>query len=611
MDWFLIFDTETTGLPVKDNAPITDLENWPRLVQLAWQLHDHEGKLAGAKNYIIRPDGFTIPYSAEKVHGISTDKALEEGHDLGEVLKEFSADLENTRLLIGHNIDFDINIVAAELIRTGIPNRFMEAPKLCTKIESTDFCALPGGKGGKFKWPNLAELHRKLFDEDFADAHNASADVTATARCFLELARLGVIRDQKLQFTPEEYRHFIAKNPDAFRPAVVETKPNAPASGASEVLPDPQQIAAGKEIKEVPFTHLHVHTQYSILDGAASIPEMMKKAREDGMTALAITDHGNMFGAKVFHNEAKKNQIKPVIGCEVYVARRTRSDKDDKSDGGGDHLILLAKNKTGYHNLIRIISLGWTEGFYYKPRIDKDLLRKYHEGLIATSACLGGEVAQAIMNNSQEEGEKVILEYRDIFGEDYYLELMRHHSGNAEMDQRVYKDQVYVNNILLELGKKHHIKCIATNDVHFIDPADAAAHDRLICLSTGKELDDPNRMRYTRQEWLKTRAEMRELFADIPEVLENTQEIVDKVEQYDLNRKPIMPDFPLPEGFSDEDEYLRHLTLEGARRRYGEVDETTMDRINFELETIKKMGFPVIFSLSRISLTQRVIWVLQ
>ena len=247
------------------------------------------------------------------------------------------------------------------------------------------------------------------------------------------------------------------------------------------------------------------------------------------MSALAITDHGNMFGAKVFHSEAKKNQIKPIIGCEVYVARRSRFDKEDKTDGSGDHLILLAKNKTGYLNLTRIISLGWTEGFYYKPRIDKELLKSYHEGLIASSACLGGEVAQAIMNSGPEEGEKVILGYREIFGEDYYLELMRHPTGDPETDQRVYKDQVYVNSILLELGRKHNIKCIATNDCHFINPEDAAAHDRLICLSTGKELDDPNRMRYTRQEWMKTQAEMQELFADIPEILANTQEIVDKI----------------------------------------------------------------------------------
>ncbi len=594
VEWFLIFDTETTGLPLKNDAPPEDLENWPRLVQLAWQLHDPEGSLVAAKSHIIRPDGFTIPYSAEKVHGISTQKALDEGEPLSAVLGKFAGDVGKSRLLIGHNIDFDVNIIAAEFIRSGISSLFSEKPKLCTKIESTYFCALPGGKGGKFKWPNLAELHHRLFNADFTGAHNASADVIATARCFLELARQGVFRETKLYFTPEEYRRFLECNPSPFKPAAVEIIPN---SGPPEETALPETVTAPTPAATavVPFTHLHVHTQYSILDGAAAIPSLVKKAREDGMTALAMTDHGNMFGAKVFHNEAKKNQVKPIIGCEVYVARRSRHDKEDKTDGGGEHLILLAKNKTGYQNLTRMVSLGWTEGFYYKPRIDKELLRTYHEGLIASSACLGGEVARTLMNNSVEEGERVILEYREIFGDDFYLELMRHPSGDPEMDQKVYKDQVYVNSILLQLGKKHGIKCIATNDCHFINPGDAAAHDRLICLSTGKELDDPTRIRYTKQEWLKTRGEMRELFADIPEVLQNTQEIADKVEMYDLNRKPIMPDFPLPENFPDEDEYLRHLTLEGAGRRYGEISSTTMERINFELETIKKMGFPGYF----------------
>jgi DNA polymerase-3 subunit alpha len=201
LQWFLIFDTETTGLPLRNDAPLEDLENWPRLVQLAWQVHDLNGKLVHSKDFTIKPEGFTIPYSAEKVHGISTKKALEEGFPLTEVLETFATDLENSRLLIAHNIDFDINIVAAEYLRTGIANLFLEKDKLCTKIESTEFCALPGGRGGKFKWPNLAQLYQKLFNESFKNAHNASADVEATARAFLELARLGVIRENKLNIS--------------------------------------------------------------------------------------------------------------------------------------------------------------------------------------------------------------------------------------------------------------------------------------------------------------------------------------------------------------------------------------------------------------------------
>ena len=597
---FLIFDTETTGLPLRDNAPLEDFSNWPRIVQLAWQLHDLKACFIEARNYIIKPEGFIIPYSAEKVHGISTAMAEANGHNLKEVLKLFAEDVERAVLLVGHNVDFDVNIVAAEFLRTGVFNSFLNKPRLCTKIESTDFCALPGGRGGKYKWPNLNELYFKLFNEDFSGAHNASADVEATARCFLELARLQVIREDKLMISSDDYDTFIRSNPEAFRPAGIETKSNSSGGDASALHKEP--LAASNEKSgdektdpEYPFVHLHVHTQYSILDGAASIKELIAKAKEDGMPALAITDHGNLFGAKVFHNETIRNGLKPIIGCEVYLARRTRFNKDDKVDAYGDHLVLLAKDIEGYHNLVKLVSYGYLEGFYYKPRIDMELLRKYSTGLIASTACLGGVIPQLIMDRGGVEAEKGILEYREIFGEDFYLELMRHPSDDPGMNEKVYKDQVFVNNILLELGKKHNIKCIATNDVHFVDPGDAAAHDRLICLSTGKDLDDPTRLRYTKQEWFKTKAEMYGLFSDIPEVLRNTVEVAEKIKIYKLNRDPVMPDFPLPDDFKDANEYLRHLTYTGAERRYGEIDDKIRENIDYELSVIRRMGFPGYF----------------
>lgn len=344
-----------------------------------------------------------------------------------------------------------------------------------------------------------------------------------------------------------------------------------------------------------PFIHLHVHSQFSILDGASGIPEMILKAKNDGMPAIALTDHGNMFGAKYFYDKAKAEGIKPIIGCEAYVARNSRHEKKTTDDRSGDHLVILAKNHKGYKNLMKLSSKAFTEGYYYRPRIDKELLKQYSEGLIISSACLGGEVPQAIMNGNEAKAEEAILWYKEIFGDDYYLELMRHKSGDAKIDENIYENQQKCNEVIVRLAKKHGVKIIATNDCHFVNAEDAEAHDRLICLNTGKDFDDPNRMRYTKQEYVKTTKEMYQLFSDLPEALENTFEIAEKVEVYELDSQPIMPDFPLPEGFDDADEYLKHITYEGAKERYGEITDAIKDRLDFELETVKRMGFPGYF----------------
>ncbi len=386
----------------------------------------------------------------------------------------------------------------------------------------------------------------------------------------------------------------------------------------------------------IPFTHLHVHSQYSILDGAASVKALVTKAKKDKMKALALTDHGSMYGIKEFHAACVNENIKPILGCETYVAARSISNKNEKIDRSGYHLILLAKNKTGYQNLIKLVSIANNEGFYYKPRIDKALLEKYSEGLIASSACLGGEVPNLLMNNRIKDAEEVIQWYKNIFGDDYYLEIMLHPAEEIEQRQNVYDNQVKVNNLIIPLAKKYGVKVIATNDVHFTNAEDADAHDLLICLNTGKDLDDPSRMRYTKQEWFKTQAEMNELFTSQPEALANTMEIADKVEEFQLNSAPIMPVFPIPEEIGTEEEfkkryseeelieefgknaferlggydkvirvkleatYLRHLTFEGAKKRYGDpLDKSVSDRLNFELDTIKTMGYPGYFLITQ------------
>ncbi|KIO44566.1 MULTISPECIES: DNA polymerase III subunit alpha [Porphyromonadaceae] len=394
------------------------------------------------------------------------------------------------------------------------------------------------------------------------------------------------------------------------------------------------------------FTHFHVHSQYSILDGAASIPGLIDKAIADGMPAISLTDHGSMFGIKLFYDLCRKKGIKPILGVEAYVARVSLHNKKNPQDRSGEHLILLAKNLQGYRNLVKLCSVAQVEGFYYRPRIDKALLERHKEGLIISSACLGGEICQKIMAGDIEGAEAAALWYKDLVGEDYYLEVMKHPTTNPLLRADVYDRQVRCNAEILRIGKKLGIKVIATNDVHFLNEEDAEAHDILICLQTNKDLDDPKRMRYTQQEWFKTTAEMEALFSDVPEVIANTQEIVDKVEDYKLDSDPLMPVFPIPPELGTEEEYrkkyterdlfdeftqnekgevvmseedaqkkvkklggydrlyrikleadyLKELAMKGAVKRYGEhIPPDIMERLIFELHIMKTMGFPGYF----------------
>ena len=407
------------------------------------------------------------------------------------------------------------------------------------------------------------------------------------------------------------------------------------------------------------FIHLHVHTHYSILDGAASVPQLVDKAVGNCMRGMAITDHGNMFGVKELFNYCKKlnkdrkeeglPEFMPIFGCEVYVANSTKeSQSREAGDNRRYHLILLAKNEKGYHNLVKLVSNAWVDGFYGKPRTDHSDIEKYHEGVICSSACLAGEIPQRILEGNIEAAERLIKWYKGVFGEDYYLELMRHEVKNPEerANRETFPEQEKVNKVLLELAKKHGVKLICTNDSHFVNQENAEAHDRLICLNTGRKVNDPDRMLYSKQEWFKTREEMNEVFADVPEALDNTIEILEKCESYDIDHAPIMPNYEIPAEFgteeeyrqritekelfdeftsdengnkimSDEDaekkikklggydkiyrikfeaDYLRHLALEGAKEKYGDpVPENVLEQIKFELHVMKTMGFPGYF----------------
>jgi DNA polymerase III subunit alpha len=343
------------------------------------------------------------------------------------------------------------------------------------------------------------------------------------------------------------------------------------------------------------FSHLHVHTQYSILDGASNIASLMDKVKALGMDTVAITDHGNMFGVKEFHTSATKKGIKPVIGCEIYVARKSIEEVSGKEDRSGDHLIILAKNLTGYKNLIKLVSIAWTKGFYYKPRVDKELLARYKDGIIAMSACLAGEIQNEILKGNINAAEAALKSYLNIFGEDFYLEIQRHETYDPDADRSAFPLQQKVIEVFKKLSARYNVKIIATNDVHFINVEDAEAHDRLICINTAKDVDDQERLRYSKQEYVKSEDEMRKIFSDIPEAIDNIAGLVAKIDKYKLDHDPIMPDFIIPAEYTGKDEYLRFLTYQGAKERWGTLTMDQTDRIDFELETIAKMGFPGYF----------------
>ncbi len=403
------------------------------------------------------------------------------------------------------------------------------------------------------------------------------------------------------------------------------------------------------------FVHLHVHSQYSILDGQAAISKMVDKAIANGMKGMALTDHGNMFGIKEFFNYVKKvnkgreEKFVPIFGCEVYCARRSLELKENNGiDPSGWHLILLAKNEVGYHNLVKIVSKAWVDGYYHRPRTDHKEIEAHHEGLICSTACLAGEVPYYIRRGQMDKAEESVKWFKNLFGDDFYIELMRHEVKNPSQraNRETFVEQKQVEPKLIELARKYDVKLICTNDSHFVDEENAEAHDRLLCLSTGRDLDDPNRMLYSKQEWFKTREEMNMVFSDIPEALSNTMEIVGKVEQYDIDHAPIMPFFEIPKEFGTEEEYrqrltekdlfdeftqdekgnvvmsqedaekkikklggyeklyrikfeadyLKKLTYDGAKPLYGDpIPPEVKEQLDFELHVMKTMGFPGYF----------------
>jgi DNA polymerase-3 subunit alpha len=592
----LIFDTETTGLPRSWNAPLTDSDNWPRIVSIAWQLHTPDGRLLSRGNRIVRPDGFTIPFNAIKVHGITNERAAAEGHPLAEVLADFLEDSQRATYLMGHNVGFDITVVGAELHRLGEEvSAFTSMAVLDSKDAGTDLCKLPGGRGGAYKWPTLSELHDKLFNEPVADAHDAAYDVRATGRIFFAMCTLGAFSGEGLVLgVPIDY-----ESPELEASAFAVAVPEAPAQ------PEAPQPPVREVDPELPFSHLHVHSQFSVLQAVSSVHELVEAAAAAGMPALALTDHGNMMGAFQFVRAARKAGILPIVGIELNVCRDMH-DKSTKDDGYP--VVLLAMNKAGYHRLARLSSAAYTDGFYYVPRVDRALLASLADDLICLSGGLFSEVPSLILNVGERQAEEAFLWYKGVFGDRFYAELNRHGLEEEEV----------VNRTLLALCARHGVACVAAHSTYYTRQDQAEAHDILLCVKDAANASKPKRYLGKRGRefrfgmpndrfYLCSPAEMRTLFADVPEALENVDALVKRCEPYALERDVLLPAFDIPAEFIDprdaedggkrgENAYLRHLTYLGAERRYGAaLSDAIRERLDFELETIANTGYPGYF----------------
>jgi DNA polymerase-3 subunit alpha len=628
---FLIFDTETTGLPKRWNAPITDTDNWPRCIQIAWQLHDDLGNLVEHQDMLVQPEGFNIPYEAEQIHGISTALAEQDGVPLHEALELFNEALSKAKFVVGQNVDFDINIMGCEFHRMDVESMLTTLPVLDTCTEATaELCRIPGGRGGKFKLPTLTELHEYLFDEPFAEAHNATADVEATTRCFLELVRKKHFSINELDVQPDYFEHFSEANPQVIE--LIGLK-HINLKKASKAIADALWAEDTGEISEAEinenvesladasFAHLHNHSQFSVLQSTINIKDLVKSTAQNGMTAVALTDHANMMGAFHFVKEVKahnkiakeknaelakngeattEKEIVPIVGCEFYVCE-DHTNKNVKDYGY--QIVLLAKNKNGYLNLAKMSSIAYTDGFYYVPRIDRKIVEQYKEDVIALTGNLYGEVPNKILNVGEKQAEEALLWWKGQFGDDLYVEMMRH--GQEDEDR--------VNQVLVPLAKKHQVKLVATNNTYYCDKKDAEAHDILLCVKDGEKQTTPigrgRGYRYglpNQEYYYKSSDEMKTLFKDIPEAILNVQDVVDKVEPFDLARDVLLPKFDIPQEFKvQEDEadsgkrgensYLRHITYQGAEKRYDEITDEITERIDFELKTIENSGYPGYF----------------
>ena len=612
---FLVFDTETTGLPKRWDAPISDHENWPRCIQIAWQLHDNFGSCIEHKDFIVGPDGFDIPYESEQIHGISTALAIKRGSNINSILADFNVALAKSKYIIGHNVKFDVNIIGAELDRLGLDTSITALPILdtCTEYTAT-LCQIPGGRGGKFKLPTLSELYKHLFDYRFSQAHNATADVEATARTFFELLRQNKFPVNQI-IDGELLVSRINENFEMGVPLIGLSHKNLKAASATlaQDKQDPVIVSdtSAKTTLSASFAHLHTLSQFTVLQSTIRVKELAETADRMGMPAVALTDLGNLMGAFHFVKSVKqvnakrtegddRPPLKPIVGitlnvCEDHLDRSRRDN--------GYQMVFLAKNKAGYHNLSKLSSLAYTKGFYYVPRVDRNLIEQYKDNLIVLTGNVYGEVPSKLLNVGEKQAEEALLWWKEKFQDDLYIEIMRHQQ----------EDENRINPVLIQFSEKHNVKLVATNSVFYLKKVEANAHDILLCVKDGEKQATPigrgRGYRYglpNQEYYFKTPAQMQELFSDVPQALESIADIIDKITPFDLAREVLLPKFDIPDAFQSnkddsgggkrsENAYLRHITYEGAKDRYKTLNDELKERIDFELSVIQNTGYPGYF----------------
>lgn len=630
---YLIFDTETTGLPRNFDAPVSDSDNWPRMVQIAWQLHDENGNLIENQDYIIKPEGYDIPFNASRIHGITTKIANEEGRDLQEVLKEFNEVLKKAKFGVGQNVEFDYKIVGAEFFRKNIENSLQELPKADTMILGTEYTAIPSGKEGKFKSPKLEEIYEKLYGHKFDEAHNAAADVNATAQVFFEMLRIGVINASDLNISESIVQNFRTLNPSPIIPFGIVIRRQVANSKKKKTV----DFGDTTEVEVGDYFNFHNHSIYSSLQSSSNINDLINKALKNEFPAVGLVDLGNMMGAfkfvsevekangslkkeyqnyldqkkeaeengAEFHQNEPRKQIIPVLGCEFYISDRPEQKQFTKDDPDRrTNVVLLAKNFNGYKNLAKLSSLGYLNGFYFGvPRISRKMVAEYKEDLIALTAGTNGDVPNTVLEFGEQKGEEIFKWWKDTFGDDFYVQIQNHGVDEEE----------YVNEVLLGFADKYDVKILAQNETYYTEKSDANIQDILFCIKDGEKLSSPvgkgfgkRRGLPTQEFYIKDADELKTAFRNFPDAFEAYSEFLKKFEPYTLKRDVLLPEFDIPQEFQHEDDekdggkrgenaYLRHLTYEGAKEKYNEITDEIRERLDFELEVIANTGYPGYF----------------